>query len=102
MGIDVKLESEQGEQEDAVLDPQGFLPMLLSRCRDRHWLLIHYIDSYGDTVFNHLQIPTLLDELSRLKEYAESDDERAFLKAVLSIVERTKNQAHSYVRFYGD
>lgn len=40
MGIDVKMESERGEQEDAVLDPQGYLPMLLSRCRDRHWLLI--------------------------------------------------------------
>jgi hypothetical protein len=102
MGIDVKRETERGEQQDEVLDSKGLLPLLLSRCRDRQWRLIQYIDPYGNTVFNQLQIPALLDELSRLKGHAESDDERAFLKAVIDLVERTKDRVHTYVKFYGD
>jgi hypothetical protein len=102
VGIDVKRETEFGEQESVVLDPRALMPALLSRCRDRQWRLIQYIDPYGNTVFNQLQIPELLDELNALRAFAGSEDEQTFLGAVIDLIEGTKNQVHTYVRFFGD
>jgi len=102
MGLDVRRETEKGEQEDEVLDSDNILPGLLNRCRDREWRLIQYIDPYGDTVFNQLQIPRLLEELHSLMPLAESESERKLLSAVLDLVGRTRNEAHTYIKFYGD
>jgi hypothetical protein len=102
MGIDVKRETEYGEQEEVVFDPKGLFPALLNRCRNYSWRLIQYIDLHGDTIFNQLQVPVLLDELRELTEQTQSDEERTFLKAVLDLVEGSKNQVHTHVRFCGD
>jgi hypothetical protein len=109
MGIDVKWEIFNlqtpyawGEELGAVGDPKGVLSALLHRSQGRQWQLVQHIDPYGDTVFNQLQIPTLMDELSALEEFAHSDEERQFLKVVLELIERSKNDIHTCVRFVGD
>ena len=102
MGINVKRETEMGEVVHVVFDTKDYFPALLSRCQGRQWRLIGYIDPCGDTVFNQLQIPTLLEEVGELGEYTQSAHERQFLSAVLDFIERSRDQVHTHVKFCGD
>ena len=63
---------------------------------------IQWIDPYGDTVLNALQIPDFLEEWSRLFEYATSEAERQALQSVREIAAYCLEEPHRYLRFYGD
>jgi hypothetical protein len=101
VGIDVYRVSEWNERQDYVGDPKSILPALLDRSRERHWELIKYIDPYGDTIFNHLQIDTLLKEFRALQKFCSSDDERAWLNQAIALIERS-GEVHTYIKLIGD
>src|SRR5262245_47203755 len=96
----VRLETENGDAIDEVADPQGAI--LMSIPDPQSGLLIGYIDPYGDTVFNTLQAPKLLDEWRILKHKTRSDAERAVLDRVAKLIEVVATEPHHYVRFIGD
>ena len=54
MPILVQLITESGEQVAAVNDVDGFISSCASE--PRKWRLLKYVDPYGDTYFNRLQI----------------------------------------------
>lgn len=60
--------------------------------------LLCYLDLYGDTTFNGLQIPDLLRDLARLlaMEPNPLGDE------LTALVKRSQEDVHLYVCFYGD
>lgn len=60
-----------------------------------------FIDPYGDTVFNQLQLPPLIDELSAMARSASSAELRRRLRSVVEFLEASKGM-HVYVRFIGD
>lgn len=62
MGIDVKVESPYGSDGETLGDPQAFVSLLLVAARVDETKCLQFIDAYGDTVFNQLQIPVLIDE----------------------------------------
>lgn len=101
MVIDVYLTSEWNERQDYWGDPKSILPRLLDRSRGRSWELIQFIDPYGDTVFNHLQVSTLLKEFRLLEEYCTSEEERNWLAAAIALIERS-GEAHTYLKLMGD
>ena len=55
MGIDVRLEDEDGNEEKSVLDPGFDLEKLLPSIEDETSYCLRFIDPYGDTVFNNLE-----------------------------------------------
>jgi hypothetical protein len=65
VGIDAKLETERAEPLAEVLDQHNHLAWLLSFPDDERTICLTYIDPYGDTIFNGLQLPILLAELTR-------------------------------------
>jgi hypothetical protein len=101
MGFCVILESEDGEPLEQVEDPKNILHQLLPS-EDASYQYLRYIDWYGDTVFNRLQIQPFLSEWDRLTESARTSDENALLARVRELALRCSQEPHLYLRFCGD
>jgi hypothetical protein len=63
---------------------------------------LRFIDPYGDTVFNQLQVPQLIIELRALERELTDPKLRLALAGLLSFVENAVDKVHTYVRFIGD
>ena len=60
--------------------------------------LLCYLDPYGDTIFNRLQMHDLIHDLQQLKKM----DSNLLIDEVLLLAERCKRETHTYLYFYGD
>ena len=98
MGLTVRLQDERGKSEsesDIGIDfriPTG----------DSCFRLLCYIDPYGDTIFNQLQMGTFLAEWEKIRGEAKTEDETAAWSGVKQLATRCMNQVHLYLRFIGD
>lgn len=63
MGVNLYMEDEDGAQLAEVGDPKGFVERIVSIAGNEKTVCLRFIDLYGDTVFNQLQIPVLVREL---------------------------------------
>ena len=68
MGIDACIETESGAQIDQLLDPENLFSLLLSACDYESSLCLRFIDPYGDTTFNWLQMPFLITAIKSAVE----------------------------------
>jgi hypothetical protein len=64
--------------------------------------LLKYIDPYGDTVFNHLQMDDLIAEITDLLNTHGFKYPNNYLKDILILAKECKDGIHKYIRFYGD
>lgn len=80
MGIDLKIEPADEADEETLGDPHGFVGLLLGTAKLKGTRCLGFIDPYGNTIFNQLQIPVLIDEFKaalpeittkRLRAYRE-------------------------------
>ena len=101
MGFCVILERENGEPLEQVEDPKNMLHQLLPS-EDDSYQYLRFIDWYGDTVFNGLQIQPFLSEWDRLTESARTSDENALLARIRELALRCSQEPHLYLRFCGD
>jgi hypothetical protein len=62
---------------------------------------LRYIDPYGDTVFNQLQVPVLISELEGLRAMVGEHDLRNNIDKVLAFL-RASKEPHVYIRLLGD
>ena len=63
---------------------------------------LRFIDPYGDTIFNQLQLPVLIDEVQAFMEAAPDPEARSALHSLIEFLDRARDQPHIYVRFFGD
>jgi hypothetical protein len=63
---------------------------------------LRFIDPYGDTTFNQLQLPTLLVELESLGVDRALGEDLVVIRALLAFLEQARDQTHTYVKFIGD
>jgi hypothetical protein len=63
---------------------------------------LRFIDPYGDTTFNQLQVPVLLAELESLGADRELGDHLDVIRALLTFLEQARDETHTYVKFVGD
>ena len=101
MGIAIRLEDEHGNVLE-TLDWPNWLDHLLPAYEDESFQCLRFVDPYGDTVFNRVQMPTFISELERVQQQADSDRERGRLVEVGRLAERCLREVHLYVRFFGD
>ena len=102
MPITVSLEKEDGESVEQVADIGGALHRLIPNSDDMSYQMLRFIDWYGDTVFNHLQMSTLLSDLARLRQVALSAEDLAFVHRVESMARRCIDEGDLYLKFLGD
>lgn len=60
--------------------------------------LLKYVDPYGDTVFNNLQIDDLVTDLELLKGFEDNE----LIDKIVSLAQECKSEIHTYLTFYGD
>ena len=69
MGIDARLENGRGEVLAQVADPAGHVNWLFSLADLNGTICLRFVDPYGDSLFNTMQLPILRKELDWLAQY---------------------------------
>jgi hypothetical protein len=101
----VRLETAHREVYESAVEPVPFIQgMWMSPSERAASRTLRFIDSYGDTVFNGLQMDAFIEEWTRLSDRAlDAGPESArFYEAVLAMAERCRSEVHLYLRFIGD
>jgi len=61
-----------------------------------------FIDPYGDTTFNQLQIPVLIEELRALQVSRLEPELTSRINSLVQFVESAFAEPHTYIKFVGD
>lgn len=92
--ITIQRETEQGRVL-AVFD--GDTGAVLSRRALPDSVCLRFVDPYGDTVFNQMQLPVLIDEVTAVAARCEHEHERELLRRLVAFLEASRD-THIYVR----
>ncbi len=87
---------ENGEREGVQTLSKEFT--ISSNRRLNEFVLIQYLDPFGDTTFNKLQMSDLIKDLNGLKK----TDSNELIDEICELAERCKSGIHLYLTFYGD
>jgi hypothetical protein len=98
MGWTVKIEDENGHAKRTM--PKEFILSDNEIIADDKFLLLKYLDPYGDTTFNSLMFEDLVNDLNKLKELLPADKEQ--IDTVISYAKESNEDVHTYLKFYGD
>jgi len=102
MGITVVLEDERGTALSTVEDQANLLHRLLPNPKDVSFHTLRFIDWYGDTVINRLQLETFIQEWDRIAQDAQTEEEQSLLCRIRDLATKGQQQQHTYLKFYGD
>ena len=99
----MRWEDEDGNELAAVASPPASkFASLIPPATASDFPCLRYIDHYGDTTFNQLQIAQLTEDLNRLLARSTDENTRQHLEAILALVRKAGGQVHTYIKFYGD
>ncbi|MGB0036829.1 MAG: hypothetical protein WBP79_15270 [Candidatus Acidiferrales bacterium] len=101
MGVDIRLEDKNGNKLDESPDLENLLSRLLPAWDDAIFHCLRYVDPWGETIFNHLQMDELISELRKIRAKAATEEERAFIDNIESMAMRCKDE-NLYLKFLGD
>jgi hypothetical protein len=102
MGIDVRVETESGEVQDEVLDDGNLTEKLLPDREDGASPCLRFVDPFGDTLFNQIQIPLVIAELEKRLRGSAKPEVKAHCEAILKSLRAATGEEHTYVRFSGE
>ena len=102
MGVDLRWEDEHGKQIGEVPDPQMCVSHLVLSIDLVGTICLRFIDPYGDTTFNQLQIPILIEELKYIVKKVSDNRIKDHLSQVIRLAEKSRGEIHTYLKFYGD
>jgi len=100
MPIRFRLIRENGEIVESIADTHGLVERAMAELPDLR--LLRYVDAYGDTYFNKLQMPDLLSDWNAAQKLAQSADDRACWRGLEGLAEECQRHTHLYLRFVGD
>ncbi len=103
MGLTIQLQDESGTAiAEAIQDPANSFAKLLPQEDDKSFHLIRYIDRYGNTVFNGIQMKDLLTDLTVLEGRATNLPDRQIVAAIRDLAGKCEEEPHRYLKFIGD
>ena len=97
MGLTIILEDEDGVQVHAL---NCELYVSSEDLYDNDFKLLKYVDLFGDTTFNSLQLDDLLDDLHRMKSLFPNQS--ILIQEIMDLAGAAKSKTHTYLKFYGD
>ena len=97
MGWTVMLEDE-GRKEISSLNNEFIFSLDLYKTKSGAFKLIKYLDPYGDTTFNYLQMDDLIWDLEKLSQLSKNN----IIQDVTDLAIKCKAESHTYLSFYGD
>jgi hypothetical protein len=102
MGIDLEHTLENGSVLESVGDPGFLFAEALNLHNLTNTICLKFIDPYGDTTFNQLQIPTLIHELEWLLGATSHAESRKVISEYLRLAKEALGEIHTYLKFIGD
>ena len=97
--IAVVLQDENGN----MLSEQVVVPTnLVSRIGDTRFMCLRFVDPYGDTILNRLQLAPLLEDLRVLRGCSQSDQYEGTFQQIDGLIQLCQAEPHTYIRFIGD
>jgi hypothetical protein len=102
MGIVLIWEEDCGTELARLNDPQSLMQKWLPPESAFEFVYLRFIDPYGDTIFNMLQLPMLLQELKACSSNALEAKVADHLSKAIALVTGVQGFNHTYVRFIGD
>ena len=101
MALTIALEDASGRTVKEVYDTHNVL-LRLEREDGGDFICLRYIDPWGDTVFNTLQMKPFLAELERIMSHTKSEWELSVLQSILQLARKCDTEIGLYLKFYGD
>ena len=102
MPLTVRIQTENGQVLKQFFDVQDVMVTVAQRLGPPQLQIAHTVDPYGDTYFNYLQIPLLLQDIDRLMNSGISSQEAETLAGIMEIAQQALLERHLYLRFVGD
>ncbi|SRR5258708_2063285 len=106
MAMTVRLEYESNRSTSALDQVFDFTDVIVRLGYDAQGEppleLLQFVDPYGHTVFNELQMPAVIRDLKQLLAKARTEEEREALLGVERLAKRSLAEHHLYLWFYGD
>jgi hypothetical protein len=100
--VNVRWQDEDGKRIEEILDPDMRISHLVLNTDLDGTTCLQFIDPYGDTTFNRLQIPILIEELKSVANEVRDTDIRDHLLRVVELAEKSRDEVHTYLKFIGD
>ena len=101
MGLDVRIEGENGTSVAGVSDNDGALSRALTSLVTPNQPLLSGIDIYMDTLSNRKQVAEVIKELNQIAPSASADEFRR-IQEIKAMVAEWMVDSHVYLRFVGD
>jgi len=103
MGIDADIAPEERGHTRTVSDARGCFAKILATASLDDTTCLRFIDHYGQTMFNALQLPVLLEELQSLALASTDQQDRLHLEQLVALVgDAIDRRPGHFVRFDGD
>lgn len=100
MGIDIRLIDENEKIISELIDHNNLTKPVVHLADKEISVCLKFIDQFGDTLFNRLQIPILAEEISVIRNSVQTEDLKLHCSRILDLI--SKAELHMYVKFYGD
>jgi hypothetical protein len=92
----------QDEDGSAVSQGVDVKNEVLVHTDDARFTCLRFIDPYGDTVFNCLQLALLLEDLRLLRKLYDVARHEEVIRQVEALVEEAQAEPHRYLKVIGD
>jgi len=103
MGIDVEIAPRSRDNPIQLHDRRGVFADFVCTAQLSDTVCLRFIDPYGDTIFNYLQLPVLLEELELHGRLATDAELRAHIRSMIELVKRANaGGPDMFVKFVGD
>ena len=102
MSVGCSLETERGKTLARVDDPQESLNSLIPPITETSFQCWRFIDAYGETVFNVLQMDQFLEETAVIRNRTNEREAIRVLESIEELARRCRVEVHTYLRFSGD
>ncbi|MCI0526739.1 MAG: hypothetical protein L0Y56_04705 [Nitrospira sp.] len=100
--INIILEDEHGNPIEKVEGRIHLIDQFLPTLDNESFQCLRFIDPYGDTVFNGIQMQQFIKEWERIMSMAKTNEERNLLEQVKDLAKKCQSEPHRYLKFYGD
>lgn len=98
MAWTVILENEKREPVVSFND-EFYSSFIIDSEKQMKFILLKYLNPYGDAFFNSLQCEDLILDLEKLKNI---DTENIAIDKIIELAKQCKRTPHTYLSFYGD
>jgi len=97
--IRIALQDENGVEIDSPID---FPTQMISYVNDDRFKCLRFIDPYGDTIFNNLQMEQLSEDLSLLEISGANLLDVGAICAFRQLISKCCKEPHLYIKCIGD